>query len=65
MLVYVCPVVTLSTSHNAVMHAIIDAGFEVDGQASVRYSQAVDQSLGQRDVPFYYKPSFIVAEARQ
>lgn len=52
-------------SHNAVMHAIIDAGFEVDEQASVRYSQAVDQSLGQRDVPFYYKPSFVVAEAQQ
>ena len=53
------------TTHNGVMRAILDAGFEVDEQASVSYSQAVDQSLGQRDVPFYYKPTFVVAEAQQ
>lgn len=53
------------TSHNGVMHAIIDAGFEIDTEASVRYSQAVDQNLGERDVPFYYKPTFVVAEAQQ
>lgn len=53
------------TSRNAVIRAILDSGFEVDEQASVRYSQSVNQNLGQRDVPFYYKPSFVVAEAQQ
>lgn len=52
------------TSHYGVMHAIIEAGFEIDGPASTRYSRAVDQGFGRRDVPFYYKPTFIVAEAQ-
>jgi SAM-dependent methyltransferase len=50
------------TTHNHVMAAIINAGFEVDEAASSRYSDAVDLSLGERDVPIYYKPNFVVAE---
>ncbi len=44
------------------MAAIIDAGFEIGEAASARYSEAVDLSLGEREVPIYYKPSFVVAE---
>ena len=51
------------TTHGNVQAAIIDAGFEIDRAASTRYSQAVDLHLGERDVPFYYKPKFVVAKA--
>lgn len=51
------------TTHKHVKAAILDAGFEIDKTASTRYSQAVDLRLGERDVPLYYKPKFVVAKA--
>lgn len=49
------------TTHRNIMAAILDVGFEVNKQASTRYSEAVDATLGERDVPFYYRPKFVVA----
>lgn len=51
------------TTHQNVMDVIIDAGFEINEAASVRYTNAVDMNLGQRDVPLYYRPDFVVATA--
>lgn len=51
------------TTHHNVKAAILDAGFEINEAASIGYSKAVDLSLGERDVPFYYKPNFVVAKA--
>lgn len=53
------------TTHKHIMRAIMNAGFAVDEQNSVSYDKAIDQSLGARDVPFYYKPNFVVAKAQQ
>jgi len=50
------------TTLRRVMGAVVEAGFEIDDEASRKYTEAVDLSLGERDVPFYYKPAFVVAE---
>ena len=50
------------TSANSMMGTVEDAGLSVDQGASGKYGHIVDQSLGERDVPFYYSPTFIVAE---
>jgi len=51
------------TTHRGAVAAILEAGFEVDKPASSSYAHAVDLSLGERDVPLYYKPKFVVAKA--
>ncbi len=53
------------TTHKGIMRAIMNAGYKIVDQASVSYTQAVDQNLDFRDVPFYYKPNFVVAEVQQ
>jgi SAM-dependent methyltransferase len=50
------------TTHDNVKAAVREAGFKIDEAASIGYSEAVDLNLDQRDVPFYYKPNFVVAK---
>ncbi|GEM_PF-2473804 len=50
------------TSVKGMTQRITNAGFEVDRQASKKYEDVVDIDQGKRDVPFYYKPTFIVAK---
>lgn len=49
------------TSTSGMRKSIMNAGFEIDNDASVKYTRGVKFDDGKRDVPFYYKPTFIVA----
>jgi SAM-dependent methyltransferase len=57
----------LPTGYRHLKSAIIEAGFEINTATATapRYLQAVDLSLGRRDVPFYYRPKIIVAKAQK
>lgn len=50
------------TSVRGIAKSITNAGFIVDARISQKYTNIVDISRGARNVPFYYKPSFIVAK---
>lgn len=49
------------TTHRSLMKAIGRAGFEVNEDASTGYKKAVGSTLD-RNVPTYYKPTFVVAQ---
>jgi SAM-dependent methyltransferase len=49
------------TSVRRLKKAVAAAGLEIRETASKKYCNVIDRNRGQRDVPFYYKPTFIVA----
>lgn len=50
------------TSVRGMTARVRDAGFVIDEELSRKYEKVVDLDRGQRKVPFYYKPTFIVAK---
>lgn len=50
------------TSFRGVKKTVENSGFRIINQTNTKYEQAVDLTRGNRDVPFYYKPTFIVAQ---
>lgn len=51
------------TGFRSISQSIQNEGFIIDPMASKKYTDAVEVGLGNRDVPFYYQPSFIVANS--
>ena len=52
------------TSIDGITKSIVNVGLAINDSASKKYNDIVDLSRGHRDVPFYYRPTFIVAEKR-
>lgn len=50
------------TRFKDVRRVIESNGFIINDKTSLHYDRAVDLTRGKRDVPFYYKPAFIVAQ---
>lgn len=53
------------TTTGSVIDAMQSVGLQVNLEESQRYSRAADTALGNREVPFYYRPTFVVAEKPQ
>lgn len=50
------------TSVRGVMRAMVETGFSIRDASGQSYAQAVDLDRGEREVPFYYRPTFVIAQ---